>query len=153
VAQSALRAPFELREVPRGPVAFRRRLQRLGPIAGLIVPAGVLAAAVVVWRAWPCDGSACWTKGKFGFVLAEMAAPTLLAVGYPLQSSTTRLVIAGVTSAIMWMVIGGWAAARAVRSPVATWRDWTREYVVILVAVWAGVVGALVVVRFTTNAV
>ncbi len=153
MAQSALRVPFQLREVPHGPVAFRRRILRLGPLASLIVPGLVLAAAVFVWRAWPCEGSACWTKGKFGFVLAEMAAPTLLAVGYPLQSSTARLAIAGITSVVMWMIIGGWAAARAVRSPVATWRDWVREYVVILIAVWGGVVLALFVVRLTTNAV
>jgi hypothetical protein len=153
VAQSALRAPFELREVPRGPAAFRRRLLRVGPLAGLLVPGAVLLAAVLVWRTWPCEGSACWTKGKLGFVLAEMAAPTLLAVGYPLESSSIRLAVAGVTSVVMWMVIGAWAASRAVRSPVATWRDWTREYVVILIAVWAGVVGALFVVRLTTNAV
>jgi hypothetical protein len=153
VAQSALRAPFQVREVPDGPVAYRRRIQRLGPLAALIVPGLVLAAAIFVWRAWPCDGSACWTKGKFGFVLAELAAPTLLAVGYPLQSSTARLLVAAFTSIVMWMIIGGWAASRAVRSPVATWRDWVREYVVILIAVWAGVVLALFVVRITTNAV
>jgi hypothetical protein len=153
VAQSALRAPFPVREVPDGPVAYRRRIQRLGPLAALIVPGLVLAAAIFVWRAWPCDGSACWTKGKFGFVLAELAAPTLLAVGYPLQSSTARLLVAAFTSIVMWMIIGGWAASRAVRSPVATWRDWVREYVVILIAVWGGVVLALFVVRITTNAV
>jgi hypothetical protein len=153
VAQSALRGLYQVDPVPRGPVAFRKRLQRMGALAGVLIPGLVLAAAVVVWRAWPCEGSACWTKGKAGFVLAEFAAPTLLAVGYPLESSPTRLLVAGITSAILWLAVGAWATTRALRSPIATWRDWWREYLVLLVAVWIGVIGALFVVRTTTNAV
>jgi hypothetical protein len=126
---------------------MRRQVRRYGALAGLLVPGLVFAAGYVYSRSWPCSGSTCWTKGEVGFMLAELAAPTLLAVGWPLDGGTVALVIAGATSVLLWLAVGAWAARRAARSPVASWRDYWREYVWLLAGVWVGVAIALVVVR------
>ena len=52
-----------------------------------------------------------------------------------------------VGSAVLWMVLGATAARRATRLPVASWRDFWREYLWLAVGVWLGVVVALIAVN------
>jgi hypothetical protein len=67
-----------------------------------------------------------------------MAAPTLLLLGVPVSGGIARYVVAGVTSFVLWLAIGAWAASRATRVPVASWRDWWREYAWLVIPIWFG---------------
>jgi hypothetical protein len=137
------------RPVPRGPVACRRRVRRYGPLAGLVLPALVFVAAVIVWRIWPCAGSACVKSAETGWVLASLAVPTALLVGFPLEGGTVRLALAGVGALALWLGVGAWAAHRCARYPIAGWREWTREYLWLLVPIWGGTLAALAIMRYT----
>ena len=74
--------------------------------------------------------------------------PTALIAGFPLESGSVRLALAGVGAVVLWMVVGGWAARRSARSPVAGWREWWREYLWLLVPVWGGTLAALAIMRY-----
>ena len=115
---------------------------------GLLIPGLVFVAALLVWRIWPCSGSACVKNAEVGWVLASLAAPTALIAGFPLESGSVRLALAGVGAVVLWMVLGGWAARRSARSPVAGWREWWREYLWLLVPVWGGTLAALAIMRY-----
>jgi hypothetical protein len=134
--------------VPHGPVAYRRQIRRYGPFVGLIAPAITLLAAVLVWRIWPCSGSACVKSAESGWVLASMAVPTALLVGFPLENGTLRLLAAGVGAVALWLGVGAWAARRSARYPVAGWREYWSEYLWLLIPVWGGTVAALLIMRY-----
>ncbi len=51
----------------------------------------VFIAAVLVWRIWPCAGSACVKNAEVGWVLASLAVPTALIAGFPLEGGSIRL--------------------------------------------------------------
>jgi hypothetical protein len=87
--------------VPQGPVAYRRQIRRYGPFVGLLIPFLVFISAVVVWRTWPCNGSACVKNAEVGWVLASLAAPTALIAGFPLEGGTLRLALAGVGAVVL----------------------------------------------------
>ena len=124
--------------VPHGIVAARERVRRFGPVAGLLVPAVTLAAAAGLYQASPCNGATC-VKGRLGsWVLAAFALPTALPCGLPLRSGTARYVIALVTSALFWALLGLVAARRASRRAVVTWRVWWAEFGWYVGAVWVG---------------
>jgi hypothetical protein len=125
--------------VPQGPRAYRNQIRRLGPIAA-VLPAGALG--LLAWLL--VKGSESATRGIPGFGLAVLAAPTLLVVGIPMRSGTGRYVLAGATSALLWLLLGFAAARRATRRPAATWRDFWREFAWLAGGVWLGVVLALV---------
>jgi hypothetical protein len=129
--------------VPAGPLHYRRQIRTFGPFAALIPPAAALGVALLVWRLYPCAGTACVSSGAAGWLLAALALPTSLVVGMPWEGGTGRYVVMGVTSAALWMGFGWLAARRATQSPVASWRDWCREFAWFLVGVWAGVLAAL----------
>ena len=78
---------------------------------------------------------------------AVLAAPGLLVAGAPLRSGRAVYIGAVAGSAILWMVVGAIAARRATRVPVASWRDYWREYVWLAAGVWLGVVVALAAVN------
>ncbi|MEO5724260.1 MAG: hypothetical protein ABIQ39_04355 [Ilumatobacteraceae bacterium] len=130
--------PYVDRPVPQGPRAYRTRLRSLGPLAALL-PAAVIGGAAVL----ALHGSSSVGRGATGFALAVFAAPLLLAFGGPLTSGTAMFASAVGASAVLWFVIGVVASRRATRSPVATWRDFWREFAWPAVGVWIGVVAAL----------
>lgn len=132
--------------VPNGPRAFRYRLRRLGPLAALL-PAALLGVAAY---ALLHDNTAT-SRGLAGFAAAMFAAPALLAFGIPLATGSQRTLLGVAVSALLWLVIGLVAARRATRSPVATWRDFWREYLWLAVGVWFGVVIALVAVELAVG--
>ncbi len=82
-------------------------------------------------------------RGIGGFLLAIVAAPVLLVTGAPLASGHSyTLAVLGSTA--LWLLFGTIAARSATRSPVATWRDFWREYLWLAGGVWLGIVLALV---------
>jgi hypothetical protein len=114
-------------------MAIRRR----SPFSALGAPlllAGI-SAILLNWR-----GSTL--RGFAGSAAVLLAAPTSVFAGIPYLGGTTRYVIVGVTSAVLWMLIGFWAGARSTRSPVCTWSDYWREYAMLVVPMWIGVLAA-----------
>lgn len=128
--------------VPLGPRAYRSRLRGSGPIVGLAPPAILGAISVLLLR-----GHTSLVRGIAGFLTAVLAAPGLLIAGAPLRSGRAVYIGAVAGSAILWMVVGAIAARRATRVPVASWRDYWREYVWLAAGVWLGVVVALAAVN------
>jgi hypothetical protein len=127
--------------VPRGPRAYRRRLRRFGPFAALL-PAAALGG--LAWLALYENSSSI--RGLVGFLLAVLAAPTLLVAGAPLTAGSATYAVAVLGSAVIWFAIGSVATKRATRSPVASWGDFWREFVWLAAGVWVGVVVSLAVI-------
>lgn len=136
------------RAVPGGPVAYRRSLQRLGPLMGCATPAALAVAGLGMLRYWPCDGVACVKPGLAGWFALMLAAPTTLVLGMPYALTEARMAVAVVTSVALWLMLGWWAGRRSTRSPVASWRDWWREYAVMAAGTWLGQVFGLAVTAF-----
>lgn len=132
--------------VPHGPRAFRYRIRRLGPVVGLVPPAVLGAIAVAALH----DNTSS-TRGVGGFAAAVFAAPGMLAFGVPLASGTSKVVLGATVSGAVWFALGLVAARRATRSPVATWRDFWREFIWLAGGVWLGTVIALVVVQIAVG--
>ena len=128
------------RPVPGGPRHYRTRIRTLGPLASLVPPSvlGLLALLLL-------NGSESAGRGVSGFVLALLAAPALLAFGVPLATGAGVYLLAALASAVLWLVIGVIAAARATRSPAARWSDFWREWAWPAAGVWLGVAAALVI--------
>ena len=127
------------RPVPRGPVAYRRQLQRFGAIAGTLPP---LALGLIALAALYQNDSS--VRGVLGFLCAVLAAPCLLVAGAPLTTGTAMFAAAIAGSSVVWAAIGVLATRRATQTPAADWRDYWREYVWLAGGVWLGVVVALV---------
>ncbi len=134
--------PITHQPVPLGPRAYRSRLRGSGPIVGLVPPAILGAISLLLLR-----GHTSLVRGVAGFLTAVLAAPGLLVAGAPLRSGRAVYVGAVAGSAVLWMIVGAIAARRATRVPVASWRDYWREYVWLAAGVWLGVVVALAVVN------
>ncbi len=125
--------------VRQGPRAYRRQVRRLGPLLALLPPAALGAIALILLR----DNTST-VRGVMGFLTAVLAAPGLLVGGAPMTGGTALYMAAAAGSAVMWLLIGFAASARATRRPVATWGDYWKEYLWLAGAVWLGVIGALV---------
>jgi hypothetical protein len=121
-----------------GPRWYRSRIRSFGWLVGLIPPAVVGAAAWLVLRV--ADDRWSGLVGLFGGVVA---APGLLVVGAPLADES-KYPLAVVASTPLWLLIGLVASRRATRSPMATWRDFWREYAWMFAGVAAGAAGSLV---------
>jgi hypothetical protein len=134
--------PMTHQPVPLGPRAYRSKLRGSGPIVGLVPPAILGAISVLLLR-----GHTSLLRGIAGFLTAVLAAPGLLVAGAPLRSGRAVYIAAVVGSTILWMVVGAIAARRATRVPVASWRDYWREYAWLAAGVWLGVVVALAAVN------
>jgi hypothetical protein len=121
---------------------YRARIRLAGPVLALLIPCAMGATA---W--WLLRGNESTMRGVSSFLLAVLAAPMLLVAGVPLTSSPPARVAAVVASMLLWLLIGVLASRRATSSPVASWRDFWREYAWLACGVWLGVVGALVAVN------
>jgi hypothetical protein len=128
--------------VPLGPRAYRSKLRGSGPFVGLVPPAVLGAISLLLLRS-----HTSLVRGVAGFLTAVLAAPGLLVAGAPLRSGRGVYLAAVAGSAVLWMIVGAIAAARATRVPVASWRDYWREYVWLAAGVWLGVVVALTAVN------
>lgn len=125
--------------MPQGPRAYRRQIRRMGPIFGLLPPAALGLFSLLLLR----DNTST-TRGVLGFLAAVLAAPGLLVAGAPMANSTGLYTLAVLGSAAVWLLIGVVATRRATRTPVASWRDYWKEYLWLAGGVWLGVIGALV---------
>jgi len=106
----------------------------------LLPPAALGAMALLLLRE-----NTSTVRGVLGFLTAVLAAPGLLVGGAPMKGGTGLYIAAAAGSAVLWLLIGVAASARATRRPVATWGDYWKEYLWLAGAVWLGVIGALVV--------
>lgn len=124
--------------VPHGPRAYRRQIRSLGPVAGLLPPALLGGLALMLNR-----GSTSTLRGSTSFLSAVLAAPCLLAAGVPLSSGTGVYLASIAASVVIWLILSSLASRRATRTPVASWRDYWREYIWLAAGVWLGVCAAL----------
>ena len=111
----------------------------MGVLAGLLPPAVLGALSMLLLR-----DNQTTVRGVLGFVTAVLAAPGLLVAGVPMAGSTGLYLAAAAASALMWLLVGAVASARATRRPVATWGDFWKEYLWLAGGVWLGVFGSLV---------
>ncbi|MCU1397669.1 MAG: hypothetical protein JWN62_778 [Acidimicrobiales bacterium] len=132
--------------VPNGPRAFRYRIRRFGALLAL-APAAALGLLSFVLL----HGNTTTTRGVAGFAAAVLGGPALMAFGVPLASGSSKIVLGALVSAVLWMGVGVVASLRATRSPVASWRDFWREYCWLAAGIWAGVVVALIVVEISVG--
>ena len=128
-----------LHPVPGGPVAYRQRIRRRGPFLALAVPGALLLAAAVVSATVECTGKACAVKGAVVLLLGLFAVPTAILVGVPWEAGASRYLLAVVTSAAVWLVMGGFASDAATRQAVASWVDWWRALALLAAGLFAGV--------------
>ncbi len=101
-----------------------------------------MAMGALAW--WLVRDNTSTARGVLSFVLAILAAPVLLVAGVPLSTGTQVWVVSLAGSAVLWLLVSVVAARRATASPVASWRDFWREYFWLAGGVWLGVVGALI---------
>lgn len=122
-----------------GPRWYRGRIRLWGPFLGLLIPAlvGFVAYGALRWfdTAW---------SGAVGLIGAVLAAPTLLAVGAPF-SDRDLYPLAVAAGGVVWLLVGLLASRRATRNPMATWADFWRHYLVMLVGIWVGAGAALMI--------
>jgi len=104
-----------------------------------LLPPAALAA--VAWML--VHDNASTVRGVASFLLAALAAPVLLVAGVPLSGGPGAHLWAIAASAALWLLVGMVASHRATRLPVATWRDFWRDYLWLAAGVWLGVVAAL----------
>jgi len=125
--------------VIEGPRWFHQRIRSRGPFAGLLVPGvlGVFAFALLQLSDAP------WS-GPIGLIGGYFAAPLLLVVGAPFADRGIYP-IAVLASAALWLIVGYVAARRATRNPMATWSDYWRHFLAMLVGIWGGIAIALIV--------
>ncbi len=129
-----------LAPVPYGPIAYARKIRRSGWLVALVVPALLLGLTAVAKVVLSCPtGQVCSTSFATNWVLPGMALPTAILWGVPLKGGTNRYIGVVATSALLWALLGIYAARRATRRPIATWRTWLREYALLLIGVWVGV--------------
>lgn len=127
-------------------VARPGQIRRLGSVAVLLLPAALLAVAAVVFFAFPCDGAACVKPSLFSYVLVLLAAPTALLAGLPWFLHPLNVALAALTSLVLWLVLGRWAARRATEDVDATWKTYAGELAFMLAGVWGGIIVGLLVI-------
>lgn len=104
-----------------------------------------VAVAATLWftglvASWLVDGP---VGGVVSFFFLVMALPVMPLLGMPAAGGGTRLMLAVAASAALWWMLGQVVAGRVTRRPVAGWREWTREFLVIGIGLWAGAAGGL----------
>lgn len=138
--RSARREPA----APAAPVPDNGRVTLLGAPAGF---APALAAGVVgalLWLAAPDHGSAGAGQIFVAYLLMLFALPTTLLTGLPFFGGAWRVLLALVTSGLLWGALGWWAARRVRYAGDSNWRAYAAELGPMVIGVWAGVVAGLV---------
>lgn len=97
-----------------------------------------IAAGIALVAALLLVGSDSVWRGVPGFVLAIVALPTLPMTGIPVMGGSVRWLVAIVTSAAVWFVVGTVAARRSSSRAVASWPEWRREWARLAIGIWAG---------------
>jgi len=131
--------PTAGRPVPSGPRAYRARIRTLGPFVALAPPA---LLGLLGWLMLHDNRSV--SRGLGGFAATLFAAPLLPVAGAPMRSGTGIYALAAAASVVAWLLTGLVASRRATRLPVATWRNFWKEWAWLAGGVWIGVLIALV---------
>jgi hypothetical protein len=137
---------YEPQRPARG--STRQAIRTTGPFVALLPPAMLGAASLLALRS-SIDAS----RGVPGFVAAVLAAPLLPVLGAPMRTGTSLYLIAVAGSALVWMVLGAVAAARATRDPAAGWGRFWVEYLWLMICVWIGVVLSVVLTNLVLGRV
>ena len=66
--------------------------------------------------------------GLIGFVLTVIALPTLPLFGVPAAGGVIRYALSFISSALLWWVVGHYAARRAVQLTISSWPEWIKEF-------------------------
>lgn len=119
------------------------RMGVLGAPLALLPAAFLAIVGLLVWSAAP-GGHAGAAQDAAAYLLALLALPTLLLTGLPFYGGSGRVLLAVVTSAVVWLVLGRWAARRARRETPPSWRGYAAELAPMVAGVWAGVIVGLV---------
>lgn len=96
------------------------------------------AAVIALVAAILLIGSDSAWRGVPGFVLAVVAVPTLPMTGIPVMGGAARWLVAVISSALVWFVVGAVAARRSARRPITGWPEWRREWFRLAIGIWAG---------------
>lgn len=127
-------------------VAKPGRIRILGPVLACLPAVGLAVAAIAVWVGWSCTSVGCVKPSLLTYGLLLLAAPTALLTGLPWILEPLSVGGALVSSAVLWLVLGRWAAGRVTADVDATWRDFWAEFVVMAVGVWLGIAGGFAVI-------
>jgi hypothetical protein len=121
---------------PRG--STMQAIRTRGPLLALLPPLVLGSVAFALLR-----GNESTARGVAGFGLALLAAPLMPAVGVPFHTTSARYLVSIAASAVLWLVVGAIAAARATRDPQAGWGRFWAEWLWMAVCVWVGMLLAL----------
>jgi hypothetical protein len=132
----------------RGPrVAKPGRIRILGPVLAC-VPAVLLGAVALGVRVgWSCTSVGCVKPSLLSYGLALLAVPTALLTGLPWLLGPVNVGGALASSAVLWLVLGRWAAGRVTADVDATWRDFWLEFGTMASGVWLGIAVGFGVIR------
>jgi hypothetical protein len=114
--------PSTTTAVVGGPRWYRTRILLGGPLVGLSAPLALGLVALMTLRLGSGRMSAV-----LGLLAGVIAAPGLLVVGAPIADESSYPVAIALSVAF-WVVIGVIAARRAIRRPIASWRDFWLQF-------------------------
>jgi hypothetical protein len=145
------------RDAPAVAAGRRRRVRRvakpgririLGPLLAC-VPALVLGTVALAVRVgWSCTSIGCVKPSLLSYGLVLLAVPTALLTGLPWLLGPVNVGGALATSALLWLVLGRWAAGRVTTDVDATWRDFWFEFGIMATGVWLGILGGFGIITF-----
>lgn len=111
------------------------------------VPALLLGVvALGVWVGWSCSSLGCVKPSLLSYGLVLLAVPTALFTGLPWLIEPINVGGALASSALLWLVLGRWAAGRVTADVDATWRDFWAEFGIMATGVWLGIAGGFAVI-------
>jgi hypothetical protein len=120
-----------------GKVARPGRIRFYGPLVALLVPAVVGGIGLVIYNQ-SCTGYECVRPSSTAWGLFLLVAPTAIVAGLPWFAGPLTYTATLVSSLVMWLAFGRWAARRATSDVDATWRAYWRELAFIVLGLWAG---------------
>ena len=133
--------------MPGGLAQSRRDVRRRGGAAGIVVAVSLWVAGLVLRVV--LGGT---LGGVASFIFLVMALPVMPLLGMPASGGTIRFVVSLAVSGTLWWFVGQVVAGRVTRRPVAGWREWLREFVVVSMGIWAGAAGGLVLAALALGA-
>lgn len=95
-------------------------------------------------------GSEASWSGTVGLLGSVLGAPGLLLAGAPF-GDRGLYPIAVLGSAVIWLLVGFFAARRATRHPMATWSDFWRHCLPLTIGIWVGAATGLAVAAFVVG--
>lgn len=110
------------------------------------MPTSLLVLAGLAYFVYPCDGSACVKPTLASYLFVLLAAPTSLLAGLPWIIHPVSIAITIISSLVLWLTLGRWAARRATEDVDGTWRTFAGELGFMIAGIWGGIVVGLAVI-------